>query len=82
MRSRIEPRQPPSAVSHALEQLDSSHEASVWAAASQPDCIASDWQLDSRLALKTPPGQTQLMYVLQLLSNPLSCDPQLPVRHE
>jgi hypothetical protein len=67
---------------HALAQLDSSHVPTAWAAASQPDCIVSDWQLDSRLELKTPPGQTQLMYELQLLSNPLSCDPQLPARHE
>jgi hypothetical protein len=68
-------------VPHALAQLDSSHVSTAWAALVQAE-VESDWQPDSRLALKTPPGQMQLRYALQLLSNPLICDEQLPERQE
>jgi hypothetical protein len=78
-------RQPPSVVPmlHWLAQL--------WVTQSPKDVSAVEHEPlmspvqvveAAAVALYVPPGQTQLRYVLQSLSNVLSCEPHLLCAHE
>ncbi len=71
-------------VVHWLWQLCPSHAMRFWDADWQPDSMAFCWQADdsAAVALKVPPGHSQLIASVQELSTPLSCDPHLLSTHD